>query len=288
MYRRKKPRSRKIYNFQFILISIPVILFSYFFYSNHLFNKRAYLAVPVTSKTYFPPVLFFPHISFNVLGSQAIAPTDIVRYVNIERNKRGEQSLVINEKLTAAARLRAEVILKHQNFSHQDPYDGIELTNVLPKVSYYFSYASENIGMGGISGEDFVKGFMNSTSHRLNLLNPDLYHTGVHVVTGPYKQYYVNIAVQLFAIPADKNEYLGYNETDKKNYRNLLTNYNLQLNPVILTVSKIVNKDTSGSVKINNIKRQKEILTELFARMNEEKPFEEKQAKLIREYNGYL
>ena len=288
MYRRKKPRSRKIYNFQFILISIPVILFSYFFYSNHLFNKRAYLAVPVTSKTYFPPVLFFPHISFNVLGSQAIAPTDIVRYVNIERNKRGEQSLVINEKLTAAARLRAEVILKHQNFSHQDPFEGIELTTVLPKVGYYFTYASENIGMGGISGEDFVKGFMNSTSHRLNLLNPDLYHTGVHVVTGPYKQYYVNIAVQLFAIPADKNEYLGYNETDKKNYRNLLTNYNLQLNPVILTVSKIVNKDTSGSVKINNIKRQKEILTELFARMNEEKPFEEKQANLIKEYNGYL
>ena len=86
MYRRKNPRLRKIYNFQFILISIPVILFSYFFYSNHLFNKRAYLAVPVTSKTYFPPVLFFPHISFNVLGSQAIAPADIVRYVNIERN----------------------------------------------------------------------------------------------------------------------------------------------------------------------------------------------------------
>lgn len=215
-------------------------------------------------------------------------PADIVKYVNIERNKRGAQSLVINAKLMAAAKMRAEVILKHQNFSHQDPYDGIELTTVLPKVGYYYSYASENIGMGGISGEDFVNGFMNSYSHRINLLNPDLYHTGVYIVTGPYKQYYVNIAVQLFAVPASKDEYLGYNEIDRKNYRNLLTKYNLQLNPVILTINKIVDKDIDGYEKINNIKRQKEILTELIARMNENKPFEEKQANLIREYNGYL
>lgn len=285
--KRRKPAGGGKNKLPIFFILFSFLIWGYFSFNVYIFKGRGALSIPVTSRTSLPPVLFFPNISFNVLGSQTINPTDIVKFINIERNKQGAKSLVINEKLMRAARMRAEVILKNQNFSHQDPYDGIELTTVLPKVSYFYSYASENIGMGGVSASDFVFGFMNSTSHKINLLNPELYHTGTHVVTGPYKQYYVNIAVQLFAVPATRDDFLGYNKTDKKNYRKLLNQYNLQLNPLIITIKNLTNKNNTAE-RIKNVKRQKDILKVLLARINEEKPFEDTHANLIQEYNSYL
>jgi len=166
-----------------------------------LLSPTRALMIPTNAIVYLPGPLKFTPIASSILGAQTIEGADIIKYVNSERRKKGAPPLALNPTLTQAAQLRAEVILKHQNFSHQDPFEGIELATVLPKLGYAFSYATENIGMGGVSAQDFVGGFMNSTSHRENLLNPQLVESGAAVVTGPYKQYYVNIAVQLFAVP---------------------------------------------------------------------------------------
>ena len=133
--------------------------------------------------TYLPGPLQLPTYIASVLGTQTIEPTDIVTYVNKERTLRGTHPLRISPLLMNAAQMRADVILRYQNFSHQDPNENIELLTVLPSVGYHFRYASENIGMGGLSGEDFVHGFMNSTAHRENLLNPSLSDTGVGIAT---------------------------------------------------------------------------------------------------------
>ncbi|OGG16004.1 hypothetical protein A3D78_03550 [Candidatus Gottesmanbacteria bacterium RIFCSPHIGHO2_02_FULL_39_14] len=271
----------------FLLFFSPILIWTYFANIRTSEKTKTALNIPRVSTIELLPNLFLPNLTFNVLGAQAIIPTDIVKYVNSERNKKNSPPLHINDKLMQAAKMRAEVILKYQNFSHQDPYENIELITVMPVVGYLYSYASENIGMGGISAEDFVGGFMNSTSHRENLLNPELFHTGVFVVTGPYKQYYVNIAVQLFAIPATREEYLGYNEIDKKNYQSLLTALNRKLNPLVITFNNFL-KDKTEVNKFNKLKRQRVILTDLIKIMEEEKPFADSQVKLIREYNSYL
>ena len=216
---------------------------------------------------------------------QKIEPEDIIRFVNLERQKRGIPELRTADKLTEAASMRSKVILKYQNFSHQDPYEGIELTTILPKVNYHFIYASENIGMGGVSAEDFVAGFMNSTSHRENLLNTKLIESGAAVASGRYREYYVNIAVQLFGIPSGKDEFYGYNESDKKYYRASLNRLNYQLNPVIFTFSNIFGKKNSDLMKL---KRRKEILRILNKKIEEENPFYDDEITLIKEYNSYL
>ena len=187
-----------------------------------------------------------------------------------------------------AARMRAETIIKHQNFSHQDPFENIELVTVMPKVGYQFSWASENIGMGGVSGEDFVNGFMNSTSHRENLLNPDLIDTGVAVVTGPYKQYYVNIAVQLFAIPSGKEEYLGYTNEDKRHYEKTLSRINGVLNPLGRTLNRLAGNPDFTPGQYKSFQRQKEILDSLLIVMRQEKPFTKEHADLVIDYNESL
>lgn len=244
------------------------------------------LAVPNVSKVYLPDPLSITPFFANVLGAQVFNPADVVRFVNAEREKTGAKPLRLNYTLMRAAQMRADVILRHQNFSHQDPYENVELALVLPKLGYSYIYASENIGMGGSSGEDFVNGFMHSTSHRENLLNPRLTETGVGLVTGPYKQYYVNIIVQLFAIPAGQSEYLGYTKADRNLYNLLYIRTNLEENPLVWNINRFIGERFYSEERFVKLKRQKEILATLIAKMDREEPLNDADVALIVEYNS--
>jgi uncharacterized protein YkwD len=249
-------------------------------------HTLAFLMVPAETPTvYLPGPYEAAHIESPVLGAETINPGDIVLYINEQRMNVGAPPLRENAVLTRAAKMRADVILRHQNFSHQDPYEHIQLDTVLPMVRYPFRYASENIGMGDSSARAFVNGFMSSPSHKANLLNPELQETGVALVTGAYKQYWVNIAVQLFAIPATEEQYLGYRKEDIAQYKQLIGDLNQQL---ALTEDRISNKigDTEyyeGWQKI--LIRQHTILVTLYNTMGENKPFGKNLVSLIREYN---
>lgn len=269
------------------LLLVGLTAHTYFLYAS-ISRPLLPLTIPNVPQLYLPDPLEFPAISTSVLGAQAIDPNDIIKYVNIERAKVGAAPLRITPTLTQAAKLRAQIILKHQNFSHQDPYEHIELATVLPKSGYHYSWASENIGMGGLSGEDFVGGFMNSYYHKINLLDPKLVDTGVAVVTGPYNQYYVNIAVQLFAVPSGRDEYLGYTQEQKKQYRKTLENLNGKLNPLGRFLNKLAGNPDYTEDAYEAFRRQKEILTPVYDLMQKNQPLTSIHASLIAQYNSLL
>lgn len=293
-----RKRNRKIFirrlhlSFRSILFLsfLVFIIHSVLFYGgSYIINKPSgKIAGPRVPETYLTPPLLLPTYLSSVLGVQVINPVDIVKYVNIERNKIGSPSLRLNTILMKAAQMRADVILKYQNFSHQDPHENIELTTVLPMLSYRYRYASENIGMGGLSAENFVGGFMNSDRHRENLLNKDLTETGTAVVTGPYQQYYVNIAVQIFAIPGGVDEERGYTYEDTKKYRNSLHEVNARLNPLIWTYNRLLGNSDFSDEKYRKLKKQQEILNKIYKVMAEEKPLGNEEVQLIFEYNSLV
>lgn len=272
----------------FFLSLLGIIASILFWYGKTIYKPLAYLPVPRIASIDLPAGLTFPSYETSVLGAQTILPTDIVKYVNIAREENGAKPLRLSTILMKAAQMRADVILKYQNFSHQDPYENIELATVLPKLNYHFVYASENIGMGGQSAEDFVKGFIGSPSHKANLLNPNLSDTGIALVTGPYKQYYVNIVVHIFAIPGGKEEYLGYTAGDIKKYKSLLNEVNIKLNPIVWTVNRLRDNSEFTDKRYQRLVRQKEILTNIYMLMQKEKPLQNAQVALILEYNNNL
>lgn len=252
----------------------------------HTLKPLAYLSVPSEGITILPDPLVAPTVTSSVLGAETIDPRDIVTYVNEERMKRGIRPLRVNTTLMKAAEMRANVILKHQNFSHQDPYEKIQLDTVLPLLKYPYKYASENIGMGDSSGRAFVTGFMNSPSHRANLLDPRLAETGVAIVTGPYKQYYVNIAVHLFAEPWDTAAFAGYTERDEEEYKKLLVDIGKQL-----TETKTMKiKDPANSEFYDRwerlLIRQQEIISNLSHAVQNDQAYGRQMIALIKEYNG--
>lgn len=234
---------------------------------------------------YLPEPLTLTHPLANVLGSEPIDPRDVITYINAERMKRDIPPLKTNETLAKAARMRVQTIIRYQNFSHIDPYEHIELGTVLPKLHYGFTWASENIGMGGTSGRDFVLGFMNSTSHRNNLLDPKLKETGVAVLSGPYMKYFVNIVVQIFAIPTDITT-LGYTKEDVQQYSKFLTDIGRQLLEAKKMIGTNPEKKEYGQQWETLLLRQQELLTLLLAEMNQGRPFTKDILSLIKEYNA--
>lgn len=275
-----------------VLISfIPLIVITFgTFYS--IPSPRAYLRplsllpVPPDSHISLPGELTSKYVESSVLGAETINPRDIVTYVNEERMKRGIRPLRVNETLTKAAQMRAAVILKHQNFSHQDPFENIQLDTVLPLLHYPFNYASENIGMGDSSGRAFVSGFMNSPPHRANLLNPELIETGVAIVSGPYKEYYVNIAVHIFAKPWDAATYQGYTSYDENEYKQLLADIGKQLEET----KRFKEKDPENFEFYDQwqrlLIRQQEIISTLSHAVQEDKSYGREMIALIKEYNA--
>jgi hypothetical protein len=289
---KKRIRKRKSQSFFAVYTLLAVICLCIAFLGTHFLFKKpqlrplAKLSLPAEPTIYLPGPFIEPIIESPVLGAETINPRDIITYVNNERMKIGAPPLRENKTLALAAQMRADVILKHQNFSHQDPYEHIQLDTVLPRLGYPFTWASENIGMGDNSGKAFVNGFMSSPSHKANLLNPALQETGVAIVTGAYQQYWVNIAVQLFAIPTTKERYLGYRKEDIEEYKKTLDEIEAQL---ALTNERLQNKVGDeeyyeGWQKI--LIRQREIVATLYGTMLEEQPFVKNLVTLMSEYNN--
>ncbi len=244
------------------------------------------LPVPPITDIYLPGPLESPHVDTSVLGAETINTRDIITYINAERMKRKSPPLRVNATLTKAAELRAQVILKYQNFSHQDPYEHIQLDTVLPLVNYPFTYASENIGMGDTTAKAFVNGFMNSPPHKENLLNPKLQETGVALVTGPFKQYFVNIAVQIFAIPATREQYMGYSKRDMEEYKKLLGDIGGQLSLTRSFLAKDIPDKEYYETWEKLLIRQQEIVSIVYERMKTEQPLIKNFVTLIEEYNN--
>ncbi len=163
-------------------------------------------------KVYLPGVLNLVPAGQNVLGweSELIRPTEIIDYANKEREKAGVPILHPDERLMKAAQMRAEVMLRTKHVDHQDPYEGLNMAAVLPKVGYNFLYASENIALAQGDAKGIIAGFMNSPNHKVNLLDKNLIETGVGVVVGQMGPNYVVVVDHLFGVPVNQEAYKGY------------------------------------------------------------------------------
>lgn len=248
------------------------------------------LPVPnhVSTLSYSGPLILPLTTYKNILGAETISPVEFVEVINRERENVNAPPLRLNTTLMRAAKLRADVMRDHQNFSHQDPYEHIELGTVLPKLNYRFVYAEENIGMGGVSAPDFVNGFMNSSRHRQALLDPRFTETGAAFTDGPYDRWYVNYAVQIFAIPNGTDEYLGYNSIQKETYESMLAAVEENLNPLLWTVARLSRNPRYTDTYYRSLTRQRMILRTIVPIMQKQKPLTNEDVSLILEYNGLL
>lgn len=119
---------------------------------------------------------------------------EVVRLVNIEREKNGLAPLKQDSVLCKAADIRAEEI--KEVFSHSRP-DGSSCFTVLEEFDIRNVYAGENIAAGQPTPAKVVDSWMNSSGHRANILGSNFTKIGVGYFYDK-NSYYGSYWVQLF------------------------------------------------------------------------------------------
>lgn len=106
---------------------------------------------------------------------------EIVALVNAERARAGLPALTIDAKAQLAAQLRADEL--QRSFSHTRP-DGTSGFTALDAVSASYRAAGENIGMGHRTPQQVVAAWMDSPTHRANILSSKYTAIGVGYAAG--------------------------------------------------------------------------------------------------------
>lgn len=123
---------------------------------------------------------------------------EVIRLVNVERQKAGVNPVAALGELDKPADLRAlEINVK---FSHTRP-SGESWNTVFAKFNLEYTRAGENLANGFKTPEAVMKAWMGSPGHKANVLNPDFAHIGI----GYYKDAKGKIHLsQLFYTPMPK------------------------------------------------------------------------------------
>lgn len=139
--------------------------------------------------------------NFSVTTLAAVLPSVLLAHTNNDRVLNGAPLLVENLLLSRAAQMKAEDMLQRGYYSHTTP-EGNNALYWLDLVGYQYLNVGENLDLTYIQTEEDVQtAWMNSPSHRANLLLPVFTEVGVGVASGEYQGMQVTFAVEIYATP---------------------------------------------------------------------------------------
>jgi hypothetical protein len=133
-----------------------------------------------------------------VLGfATNIQKEELISLTNKERVAQGKGSLTESPQLSQAALMKAQDMFAKNYWAHVAP-DGTTPWHFFNLVGYKYLHAGENLARGFDTSSGVVKGWMDSPSHRDNLLNSTYQHIGMAVVNGQLGGEATTLVVQLF------------------------------------------------------------------------------------------
>lgn len=140
---------------------------------------------------------------FATVGT-AITPFDsreIIQQTNKVRLAQSLPALKANTKLDLAAYEKLKDMAKNHYFAHVSP-SGVTPWYWISNTGYKYSYAGENLALGFDTAADTVQAWINSPSHKANLLNTR--YSEIGVATGIASINGINgvLVVQTFGRPS--------------------------------------------------------------------------------------
>ena len=120
----------------------------------------------------------------------------VITSVNNQRINNGLAPLVINDQLMIAAQNKANHMAENEYFSHIGY--GKKWSDFIREAGYDYAEAGENLANGFDSVDDMTIAWMNSPSHRENIVNSGVAETGVGVAYGRLDGYPTIFVAQVF------------------------------------------------------------------------------------------
>lgn len=133
-------------------------------------------------------------------GLAAIFSSVLVLKTNEERQSQNLEDLKENELLVKAAQLKADDMAKRGFFAHVNP-DGKQPWYYLDLAGYKYKSAGENLAVNFKDSKQVHKAWMNSPTHKANIIQPKFTEIGIATADGFYQGQEVTFVVQFFAAP---------------------------------------------------------------------------------------
>lgn len=125
-----------------------------------------------------------------VVGSD-ITYNNILNGVNQERYNAGIDILQSNSELDKVANDKLQDMLKYNYWSHTNPTTGATFYSWFDKEFYSYKYAGENLARDYNTVQETVRAWMDSPTHKENMLKEQYTQTGI-AISG-------SLVVQLFS-----------------------------------------------------------------------------------------
>ncbi|MFN4181165.1 MAG: CAP domain-containing protein [Candidatus Paceibacteria bacterium] len=174
--------------------------------SNALFGTQGILLVLL--------LLFLIEIGYitdGVLGRQfalkaAVLPSILIEETNQQRTQNSLPTLSVNPLLVQAAQMKAQDMANRGYFSHDTP-DGKNPWYWLDQVGYTYKFAGENLAVNFTESTDVTRAWMNSPSHKENIVKDHYTEIGIATALGMYKGRESIFVVQFFGTPVKQNTF---------------------------------------------------------------------------------
>ncbi len=157
---------------------------------------------PVVTKTStilaFAIVVFLSNVLLGQLnlarGAGQIDANELVLLHNRERQSYGLNPLSVNTLLNKSAQAKAEAMLAADCWSHYCP-DGKSPWDFFDEAGYVYIYAGENLAQGFYDNESVMQAWMNSPTHKENVVKDDFTEIGIGIAHGTFQGVQNNIVV---------------------------------------------------------------------------------------------
>lgn len=137
-----------------------------------------------------------------VLGlTSSITADQLVELTNQERLANGLEPLSLNQDLVQAASLKGSDMIAKDYWAHTSP-DGQTPWSFIKEVGYTYLYAGENLARDFTDSSSVVNAWMNSPTHRANILSSRYHDLGIAVIDGDFQGQETTLVVQMFGTEA--------------------------------------------------------------------------------------
>ncbi len=169
-------------------------------YKPHLLREMSAISILILIVVLFLIATFGPSLLLRTKFGAAIYSSVLVDITNTNRVAYNSTPLTVNPVLVKAAALKAEDMVKNSYFAHNSPA-GITPWYWFGQAGYKFLYAGENLAIDFINSEDVAQAWMNSPTHRANVLNQKFTEIGIATAEGFYQGRATTFVVQMFGRP---------------------------------------------------------------------------------------
>lgn len=179
----------------------------------------------------------------NVLGfATDISTSKLLELTNNERIKTNLNTLVLNQRLSDAAEKKAKDMFVKNYWSHFGP-NGETPWDFILGSGYQYEYAGENLAKNFLFSQGVVDAWMNSPTHRENLLRKDYTEVGYAVVNGVLNGEETTLVVQMFGSPIG-----SLNKSPSQKSDSLVVNKNISELPIGNDMNNVLGNEEKRSV----------------------------------------